>query len=345
MIGREARVVIFTVFSAVMAACATSTPSPPSPEDVTVQAVPDRNLEIVVTDLVAVLIQVPTLNPTVTTLQMSEPETDLGRALQNAIEVAGYGLQMVASDDGENYVSYAVRTAETEAGIVNDYLIRVDEIELRREYNTTTSGIYPSSLLFVKGIEDARQIVLSEKMFEQQGGGELFLSGVDPGRGGISDPGDVKEIFTDDTLRIDVETRVSQAEVFAEAQQNTFLIARDQQRQDLAGLKRYQRVVLLFPNNSELTLGLSNKAAIRRLLESYQSGDILDITACDDVDGRNEMAERRAIRIKEEFMSHGVAIDAIRRAECTRTSFRHRSDDSPQPVTIVHYQAPTVVAN
>jgi len=336
--GLAAKSVLAGVGLLLVSACATS-------EIVPLESAPNRNLKLVVTDLVSVLIQIPSLNPTTTTLQMSQPETELGTTLLSAIENAGYGIQIVETESGDNYLSYALRTAETEAGIINDYLISVDEIELRREYNTTASGIYPSSLMFVKGIEDARKILLTEQMFAEQGGEQLFLSGVDPGRGGISDPGNVKEVFTDDALRQPFKNRVTQSEVFAQAIRNTFEVAKDEQRSDLAGLKRFQRVVLLFPNNTELVLGTGNKVAIRSLLDKFNDGDLLDITACDDVDGRNEMAERRAIRIEQELMSHGVSADAIRRAECTRTNFRHHSDDSPQPVTVVHFQAPTVVAN
>ncbi len=338
-IGKAAKGIAVVLFTVLSFGCA----STPVVEEV--ESAPNRNLELVVTDLVSALIQIPSLNPTVTTLQMSQPETDLGRALLTAIDNAGYGIQIVDADQGNKYLSYAVRTAETEAGIINDYLIGIDEIELRREYNTTETGIYPSSLLFVKGVEDARNIVLTEEMFLEQGGGELFLSGVDPGRAGISDPSEVREVYTDDALRTQVDKRVDQAKVFAEAQENMLALARDKQRQSLGGLDRHQRVVLLFPNNTELTLGVGNKTAIRNLLGKFEAGDVLDITACDDVDGRNEMAERRAIRIKEELLSHGVESSSIRRAECTRTNFRHHSDDSPQPVTIVHYKSPTLVAN
>lgn len=330
------RLGIVTTLVVAISACA-------APEPIVEQSAspPDRNLELVVTDLVAALIQVPSLNPSTTTLQMSEPNSDLGRVLLTALENAGYGLQLVDAEQGSSYVSYAVRTAETEAGIVNDYLISVDEIELRREYNTTETGIYPSSLLFVKGVENPDNIVLSEKMFTEQGGGQLFLSGVDPGRRGIRNPEQIREVFTDDTLRTNESSRLDQVEIFDQARDSTFAVAKEQQRKNLSGLSSYQRVVLMFPDNSELNLGAGNKVAVRKLLEKFVSGDVLDITACDDIDGRNEMAERRAIRVKEEFLSHGVPANAIRRAECTRTNYRHHSDDSPTPVTIVHYRAVT----
>ena len=315
-----------------LSACATT------PEPLSGRTTADRNLELVVTDLVTAMIQIRSLHPTVTTLQFSEPRTELGKKLLVALENAGYGVQMVDTDQGNNYVSYAVRTAETEAGIVNDYLIKVDEIELRREYNTTQSGIYPSSLMFLKGVSEKTDIVLSEQIFSEQGGGELFLSGVDPGRSGITDPSAIREVFTDESLRINSEKRTEQQVVFTEARNTTFENARKYEPTNFAGMKPFQRLVLLFPDNVSLTLGLGNKTAVGSMLEKYTEGDVFEISACDDVDGKNEMAERRAVRVKEEFMSHGVASDAITRAPCTRSNFRHHSDDSPTPVSIIQYQ-------
>ena len=306
---------------------------------------PGRNLSLVVTDLVAALIQVPSLNPTVTTLQFSEPRTALGKKLLVALESAGYGMQLVDTDEGQNYVSYAVRTAETEAGIVNDYLIKINEVELRREYNTTPAGIFPSSLMFVKGVGDKSDFVLSEQIFAEQGGGELFLSGIDPGRGGVTDPAAIREVYTDENLRINEDKRLDQQVVFTQARKATFDEAKRNQLASVSGYEGVQKVVVLFPDNRSLSLGPGNKTAIRLLLEKYESGDIFNIAACDDVDGRNEMSERRAIRVKEEFMSHKVPSSAIRLAECTRTNFRHHSDDSPTPVTITQLRAPRVSLN
>lgn len=298
----------------------------------------DRNLELVVTDLVTAMIQIRSLHPTVTTLQFSEPQTELGKKLLVALENAGYGVQMVDTDQGNQYVSYAVRTAETEAGIVNDYVITIDEIELRREYNTTAFGIYPSSLLFLKGVDEKTQIVLSEQIFAEQGGGELFLSGVDPGKTGITDPNSIREVFTDENLRINTDKRLEQQVVFYEARKNMFDIDKQYEPMSSISMDAFQRVVLLFKDNASLTLGMGNKTAVGRMLEQYEEGDLFEVSACDDIDGRNEMAERRAIRVKEEFMSHGVPSDSISRAACTRSNFRHHTDNSPSPVSILQYR-------
>ena len=302
----------------------------------------ESNLRLVVTDLVVALMQVRELNPATTTLQFSQPSNTLGTELLKALETAGYGLQVTDDDQGEHYVSYAVRTAETEAGIVNDYVIRINDIELRREYNTTDAGIFPSSLLYTKGIRNDKDIVLNEQIFAEQGGGELFLSGIDPGREGITDLSTIKEVYTDENLKVRSTRRLSQVDVFAAAREHSFEADRRYESRNLAGLRPHKRLVMLFADNRSLKLGGSNKKAMQVLSKEYKSGDVFEISACDDIDGYNEQAEKRAVRVKEEFLGQGIPGSAVLRAPCARTSFRHESDDSPTPVSIILYRTPQV---
>lgn len=327
------------ICSALLTACSAV---PVVDQEATVEERVQNNLRLVVTDLVTALIQVRELNPATTTLQISSPSNELGVELYKALDVAGYGLQTVDEDQGDNYVSYAVRTAETEAGIVNDYVIRVRDIELRREYNTTEAGIFPSSLLYTKGVRNESDIVLNEQIFAEQGGGELFLSGIDPGREGITDLSGIKEVYTDESLRVKESRRIHQEDVFAAARALAFEADRSYEATNLSGLQAQKRLILLFADNVSLKLGAANKAAVDVLSKEYESGDVFEVSACDDMDGYNESAENRAVRIKEEFMGHGIPATAIMRAPCTRTSFRHASDDSPTPVSIVLYRPPEV---
>jgi len=297
-----------------------------------------RDFKLIATDLVSAMLQIRELNPTTTTLQISQPATEYGRILETAFENAGYGIQRVSADQGRHYVSYAVRSSETEAGIVNDYLISVAGIEIRREYNTTDTGVYPASLMFIDGAETDIDIKLSDEIFAEQGGDEFYLSGVDASADQLLSIDHVREIISDSDTRIDQPRRTGQTAALQRARVQLYESERRFEISDLRSRVRYKRLVILFENNQTMTLGGVNKIAIRTLTRDYRSGDVLEVTACDDFDGRNEMAERRAIRVKEEFMGLGVPVEAVFRAPCVRANYRHQSDNSPVPVAIVLYR-------
>lgn len=333
MIGSGLKLLICTCAAIFLNACAaTGDPQP-------ARSAEETAFRLVVTDLVSAMVQVRELQPTTTTLQMSQPDSMFGTLLKTALEDAGYGIQVVEGDQGSHYVSYAVRKSETDAGLVNDYVIRVNDLEIRREYQRTASGIFPSSVLFVSGSEAGGDIKLSEKIFTEQGGDEYFISGVESEASGQFGT-DIREIVSDENSRVVAERRTKQQRIIAISREYSAEVERKFEERDFSTMDQLKRLVVLFPDNKTLRIGLGNKYAISEMLEDYNNSDLFEIKACDDIDGRNEMSEKRAIRIKEEFMSLGVPGKRIFRAPCTRSNFRHESDDSPTPVAIFQYRKP-----
>lgn len=296
------------------------------------------DFRLIATDLVSAMMQLRELNPTTTTLQISEPVNEFGEVLETAFENAGYGLQRVSADQGRHYVSYAIRSSETDAGSVTDYLIRISGIEIRREYNRTDAGVYPSSLMFIKGTDSNTDIKLSDEIFAEQGGDESYLSGVEPATNQTLLVGNIREIVSDSDTGIVAGRRTGQQAALNRAKDHLYEQERKFENSDLENKVRYKRVVILFDDNKTLEMGAGNKQALRILYQDYQRGDVFEITACDDFDGKNEMAERRAVRVKEEFLGLGAPTEAVFRAPCVRSNFRHHSDTSPVPVAIVHYR-------
>ena len=85
-------------------------------------------------------------------------------------------------------------------------------------------------------------------------------------------------------------------------------------------------------------MGRGNKQAIGQLADEYQAGDIYSVVACTDVDGQNNAAQSRGIRVEEEFVSHGISAAAVQIEPCVRVSYRHSSDDSPEAVSVLQYR-------
>lgn len=299
-----------------------------------------RQLQLISTNLVSALVQLPGRNPAGTTVQVSPPSTVFGHTVTRALEDAGYGLQLVSADQGRHYVSYSERYSETESGPVNDYSIAVGKIRLTRAYNLDANRVFPTSLLQVNGGMDAGSVVLDDSIFEEQGGNELaFVSGV------LDESSDAtqttaREVVVSDYEEKPLEQRTTQQMVLDNARQQATLNRSMRESPDLDTYQRLRRTVLIFDDTRTRNLGQANKQAVRLLVRDIEPQDLFVITGCTDVDGINDMASNRAMRVEEEFITHSVESSSLWIAPCRRASYRHASDDSPVPVEVVQYRRP-----
>ena len=299
-----------------------------------------ERLRLVSIDLVSALVQLPTINPTAATLQVTQPRTAFGNLIVRALEDAGYGLQRVTADQGLFYVQYSDRFAQTDAGPVNDYVLRVGNISIGREYTENDDGIFPSSLMRIDGAERPDLIVLDDSIFKEQGGdGGIFISGVASGR----DLTGVREISTQEYDRTPLERRTERSTQLLTARRSA--IARVVSRTELQDMTRLRRTVLIFDNPQTRVMGAGNKQAVRLLVREYKAGDIYQIAACSDVDGKNDESILRGIRVVEEFLSYNIPVDSVVKAPCRRANFRHSADNSPVAVEVVHHRSSTTEAS
>jgi len=297
-----------------------------------------RKLQLISTNLVSALVQVPEMKVGTATLQVSNPTTAFGNTLIRALEDAGFGIQRVSADQGLNYVTYGKRLSETEAGQVTDYSIAVGEIEVRREYNFSSKKVFPSSLLLVTGTDRIVDIVLDDTIFTEQGGsGDTFISGV--GGNSISSPTtDVNTVTVNDYDATPIAKRKNQSTVLSMARQRVYSKESAERPIDLGPYSQLRRTVLIFDDKSSTVMGRGNKLAVTELASNFQEGDVFAITACTDVDGKNAAAELRAVRVEEEFVSHNVSPGSVQIEPCVRASYRHKSDQSPVAVSVVQFR-------
>ena len=304
-----------------------------------ISATERSHLQLIATNLVSTLVQIPTMQSGSVTLQINEPQTAYGNAVVRALEDAGFGLQKVSADQGKNYVSYSKRISETESGLVNDYQLSVGRISLRREYRLQDEAlIYPSSLLSVDGTDSISDIVLSDAIFVEQGGrADAFISGVQ--LEGEPDPDlAVKTVDVRDYDELPADKRTTQNEVFDQARQHFFEIQANRAAPPLERFRKHRRTVLIFDDNTTQLMGNANKQAVRLLVREFSDDDIMLIKACLDADGSNDAAMNRAIRVEQELLGFGIPPESTFIAPCARASYRHSSDDSPAPVELLHYR-------
>jgi len=299
----------------------------------------ERNhLQLIATNLIATLVQIPEMRPATATLQVSAPQTAFGNAIVRALEDAGFGIQRVSADQGQSYVSYSKRLAETESGVVTDYSLAVGKIRLSREYQVQNKAIYPSSLMNITGTDYLADIELADGIFSEQGGtGNAFISGAQQ----TGDPDPELKVTTIDVYSFDelpADKRTRQDRVLAEARQRYFEAGTQRAAPDLNQYTKFRRTVLIFSDNSTQLLGSVNKRAVRLLVREFSDDDIMVIKACQDADGRDQASMNRAIRVEEELAGFGVPTESAYIAPCVRTSYRHASDNSPAPVELIHYR-------
>ncbi|MFT5895373.1 MAG: hypothetical protein ACI8VW_002247 [bacterium] len=295
-------------------------------------------LQLIATNLIATLIQIPEMRPTTTTLQISAPKTTFGHAVVRALEDASFGVQLVSADQGKNYVSYSKRLSETESGLVTDYTLAVGKIGLTREYIEENNAVYPSSLMKISGTDSIADIDLADNIFAEQGGDNTaFISGAQ-NSGRVNPTLSVKtvDVYEFDELPQDKRTR--QDIVFAQAKRRFFESDTQRTAPNLNSYEKHRRTVLIFDNNSTQMLGSSNKQAVRLLVREFSDDDIIVIKACQDADGEDTPSLNRGIRVEEELAGYGVPTESAYIAPCARTSYRHTSDDSPTPVELIHYK-------
>ncbi len=297
-----------------------------------------RQLQLISTNLVSALVQIPEMKVGTATLQVSNPTTAFGNTLIRALEDAGFGIQRVTADQGLNYVTYGKRLSETEAGPVTDYSVAVGEIEVRREYDIEQGRIFPSSLLLVSGTDSIVEIELDDSIFAEQGGtGDSFISGV--GGNKLNSPTtSVSTVTVNDYDVTPLDKRTNQSQVLSLARQRIYSKESLERPQNLSLYTKMRRTVLIFVNQDSTVMGRGNKQAVGQLADVFKSGDVFSITACIDADGQNEASQFRAVRVEEEFVSHGVSASAVQIEPCVRASYRHSSDNSPVAVSIVQYR-------
>jgi len=290
-----------------------------------------ERLKLISVDLVSALVQLPSVNPSTATLQVTQPQTAFGNLVVRALEDAGYGLQRVSSDQGLHYVQYSERFAQTDAGPVTDYVLRVGDVSVDREYTDNENGVFPSSLMRVNGAENPDLIVLNDEIFREQGGeGEVFVSGVSSGR----DIGEIREYSVNEYDRTPLEQRTQRSTQLLSARRAA--IARVVSAEELRDYTRLRRTVLVFDDPETRIMGSGNKQAVRLLVREFQQNDIFQIAACSDADDKNDESIQRGIRVVEEFLSYDIPVRNVVKAPCRRASFRNSSDNSPVAVEVVH---------
>lgn len=325
------KLILLTIIALSTASCAITTPL--GQQNPGQRLVPDNvDVQIVATDLVSALMQLPGHEIWSMTVQVSPPRNDFGKAVTKAITDAGYGVQKVKADQGQNYVSYEKTVSATDTGEYTTFLLRVRDVSVFRNYRYGFGRWVPTSPLRIKGIEPSTVSTYDDLHF-QDGLVSTFVSGVEF----LNDTDDVVET-TKRIVNIANPEAKKFGERLAEAQYLILSRARlfsKQRSIDTTELYNYTPVasaVLKFPTSDTSFIGQNNKDAIAELVgQMNEATDGFIIRGCSHGksllwDGTEGESLERQIRINTELLVSGVNHSLIREESCFP-----RKDDLPLP--------------
>ena len=280
--------------------------------------------DVVATDMVSALMQLPALSPWGTTVQMSEPTPGFGQAVQDALIASGYGLQSVDADNGTHYVSYSRGKVQTTAGTYREYALTIGTVTARRLFDNVEEVIRPASPMVMTGTEPA-SVRLHPDLYLQNGS-EPFPDGVEF----HADNGSLLEASADGDDRVGdnmagrlAGDRVQHERFLIMTRSDLYRTSRQTAQQRIGtDYQPVKQLVLRFPTDDVSLLGATNKAAIANFVNAFaRPGDAYSVTGCSHGksliwDGTERASLDRMRRVRDELVVAGAGTEAVREESC-----------------------------
>ncbi len=264
-----------------------------------------KQQQVIAEDMVFLLKQLPDTAPYNTTVQFGKSKNKFGKALLAEIESSGYGVQLVSADQGANFVYYQMQ-ASGESGYTSGIKVslNIGDLSISRTYAVKNKRVVPTSTFVVEGSDPVYQLIdnasFSKNETNSTASGVRFLN-----------------LAGDTVARINMvaaNTRPEQSEWQAGAfSEDDHIVT---------------RVLKIQMRSGSLSLGASNKAAIKHLLEYFdEKQDLMMISACPgpaQKAAKNELSKSvgNKNRIRSELLVSGVKSNQISEAGCEQSEFK-----------------------
>jgi len=294
-----------------------------------------EDVDLIAENFVHTLSQLDGLSPIPTTIQMSQPTTPFGRAIEKHVIDAGYGHQLVDGDMGLYFLRYRVVRTETQAGYTRLFRMIIGDIALEREFQNVEGHLTPVSAMRIKGSR-TNQIRLNDDIFRFNNP-NLFESRVEP----LGDSGTTNPPLVNNSTRA-LETPSAVVSIGFEQNESQYA-------ESFVG---YLDIVSQLHQFSYKSRRISTAAynEMREIIEDFNPDtDLISILGCslgnDASQSENKaLAKVRATRVKRALIRSGIGPNKIFDESCWDIS-SWDANSIRRAVILTHKRLAQVVAN
>ena len=268
--------------------------------------------ELVSRDFVTAISRLRGFSPRETTVQFHNPSTTFSSELHDAMRGAGYGLQILSSEEyGDKHVSYASEQFETSDGTTVAYEVTVGRVKLGREYEIRAGRVFPIAALSIKGATSKDAGTVDNSIFRVGDSSDEWSE-----VGISSSPAEIENNNKSILINGDIGNLKPEFEAPTAPKRNLAELGRSNYSTLFGLYEQSRQEVLIFPNDS-LVLGNSNKKVIASIASQFDPAtDIISVIGCShgstNIDNGNSLlANGRASRVKEELIMSSIAAEKI----------------------------------
>jgi len=125
----------------------------------------EPNSDLIAANLVHTLVQLPSLNPLVTVVQMQPSSSEFDLQTKLALANRGYQIDPVSGSDDEFVVTTEIQNSSTATGRYQLYTVNIGEVSVERAYEVVEGLTVPVSAQLVTGTTE-RAISINDDIFE-----------------------------------------------------------------------------------------------------------------------------------------------------------------------------------
>lgn len=298
----------------------------------------------IATDLVSAMMQLPDYDPWRTTIQINKADTKFDAAVEQALKNGNYGVQIVANDLGQNYLSTETAEVETSSGAFARYRLGLGSIIIERDYTVIGNQPYPQSLLKLSG-HDPVEIALYPDLFIQNGDdGVTFPSGVMfRNQRGEWVPQQERYITINNSRQANNTDLFTHERFLVLAKTQAYFSKRQTRTVDIRRWAPVSQLKIVFPEKDTSYIGVNNKRAVVELLNNFDPDSHgISITGCQNKtllwDGTQSDSLDRQLRVRRELFAAGISPDVVQENGCFPSEFS--SLLTPNAVIITLHQRP-----
>jgi len=286
-------------------------------------------------------------NPIETTVQLNTPTTAFGEELEVGLREVGFGVQRVASDQGDNFFSYNKTTSENSGEIpTTSYQLFIGDIGFERTYVAMSDGVIaPVGPMTVYGTEEPIQ--LSPELFPGQSVEVSYAKNddfaIEPNAITIIDTSVMSAIAELGTGELPSYKSLNSQN---QAVENLF----ERESSNFESIDTLYRTVrrenIVFSDDS-LVLERRGRDQISKLMKFFEpDSDVFRLIGCSigstNVEGGNvELALGRSERVAKELVARSVGLEAIFDEGCWSPEEAQEGDfwhEGPARAVIVELQ-------